>query len=139
MYRLIYKSQSVAEVDQNTVKDIIERSWTANEKNNITGALLATQSHFLQVLEGEFSEVNETFFRIANDPRHEKIELISFGPAASRLFDGWVMQGFGLFDLKLELEERLKVKYGEKSGELCFPTEEWAALSLMSDIKAMAD
>ncbi len=139
MYRLIYKSQSVAEVDQETVKDIIERSWKTNEKNNITGALLATRTHFLQVLEGEFAEVNETFFRIVSDPRHQYIQLISFAPAARRLFEGWTMQGFGLFDLDLALERRLKVKYGEEAGGICFPVEEWSSLSLMSDIRAIRD
>jgi hypothetical protein len=49
------------------------------------------------------------------------------------------MQGFGLFDLDLELEQRLKVKYGEESGGICFPVEEWSSLSLMSDIKAIKD
>jgi hypothetical protein len=139
MYRLIYKSQSVSEVDQETVKDIIERSWKTNEKSNITGALLATRTHFLQVLEGDFAEINDTFFRIVADPRHQYIQLISFAPAARRLFEGWTMQGFGLFDLDLELEQRLKVKYGEESGGICFPVEEWSSLSLMSDIKAIKD
>ena len=139
MYRLIYKSQSVSEVDQEMVKDIIECSWKTNEKSKITGALLATRTHFLQVLEGEFAEVNETFFRIVSDPRHQYIQLISFAPAARRLFEGWTMQGFGLFDLDLELEKRLKVKFGEESGGVCFPVEEWSALSLMSDIRAIRD
>lgn len=137
MYRLIYKSQSVAEVEQETVKDIIEHSWITNEKHSITGALLATRTHFLQALEGDFAEINETFFRIVSDPRHEYVQLISFAPAARRLFEGWTMQGFGLFDLDLELEQRLKVKYGEESGGICFPLEEWSALALMADMKAI--
>jgi hypothetical protein len=137
MYRLIYKSKSLVEIDQQTVKDILQHSQETNQKDGISGALLATRSHFLQVLEGEFEAVNHTFVRIVTDPRHEKIQLIHFGPIDKLLFEGWVMRGFGLFDLNLELEKRLKVKYGEEEGGIKFPIEEWSSLSLMHDIKLM--
>ena len=139
MYRLIYKSQSVAEVNEQTVRDLIESSWATNEQNGISGALLATRSHFLQVLEGGFREINETFFRIVSDPRHEHIQLVSFGPAARRLFEGWTMQGFGLFDLDLELKQRLKIRLGGEGGGVRFPVEEWSALALMAEMKAIRD
>ena len=139
MYRLIYKSKSVVELDEESVKDIIRHSQEMNEKRGITGALLATRTHFIQALEGEFEAVNHTFFRIVTDPRHEQIQLVSFGPVEKRLFEGWVMKGFGLFDLNLELAERLIEKYGEEEGGVRFPIEEWSALSLMHDIKVMSE
>lgn len=139
MYRLIYKSKSVVELDQETVKDIILHSQTMNEKRAITGALLATRTHFLQALEGEYEAVNHTFFRIVTDPRHEKIQLVSFGPVEKRLFEGWTMKGFGIFDLNIDLADRLKDKYGEEDGGVKFPIEEWSALSLMHDIRLMAE
>ena len=137
MYRLIYKSKSLIEIDQQTVKDIIEHSQETNKKNKISGALLATRTHYLQVIEGDFEAVNHTFLNIVTDPRHEKIQLISFGPVNKRLFEGWVMKGLGLFDLNLELEKRLKEKYGEEDRGIKFPIEEWSSLSLMHDIKLM--
>lgn len=137
MFRLIYKSRSVVEIDQETVKDILEHSAEMNEKCGITGALLATRTHFLQVLEGEYKDVNNRFFNIVSDPRHENIELVHFGAIEKRLFEGWVMKGFGIFDLNTELEKHLKIKYGEEDGGVMFPTEEWAALSLMHDIRVM--
>lgn len=139
MYRLIYKSKSVVELDQETLKDIIQHSQKMNEKRNVTGALLATRTHFLQVLEGDYENVNHTFFRIVTDPRHEEIQLVSFGSAESRLFEGWVMKGFGIFDLNIDLANRLKDKYGEEDGGVKFPVEEWASLALMHDIKVMAE
>lgn len=135
MFRLIYKSKSLVEIDQETVKDIIQQSQEMNKKDKISGALLATRAHFFQVLEGDFEAVNRTFFRIVTDPRHEKIQLIWFGPMHKRLFEGWVMKGFGLFDLNLELEKHLIDKYGEEDGGIKFPIEEWSSLSLMHDIK----
>jgi len=139
MYRLIYKSKSIVELDEETVKDIIQHSQEMNEKRGITGALLATKTHFLQALEGEFKDVNHTFFRIATDPRHEEIQLVSFGPVEKRLFEGWVMKGFGIFNLNITLSDRLKEKYGEEEGGIRFPLEEWAALSLMHDIRLMPE
>lgn len=137
MYRLIYKSRSSVEIVQSTIKGILKDSYYSNDENAVTGALLATSTHFLQVLEGDFKTVNETFYSIAKDSRHEELELIHFGPTDRRLFEGWSMKGFGLLDMNVELEARLKIKYGEEGGCICFPTEEWAVLSLMHDIKAI--
>ena len=135
MYRLIYKSRSIlVEVDMETINDIVERSKDLNRKDQISGALIATRTHFLQVLEGEFAPVNQTFFRIASDSRHENLELVSFNQVEKRLFEGWVMKGFGIFDLNSDLEAMLKKKFGVEEGGVRLPTEEWAALSLMHDI-----
>jgi hypothetical protein len=136
MYRLIYKSRSIlVEVDMEMINNIIERSKDLNHRNKISGALIATRTHFLQVLEGEFAPVNDTFFRIVSDSRHENLELLSFGQVETRLFEGWVMKGFGIFDLNSDLEAVLKKKFGVEEGGVRLPTEEWAALSLMHDIK----
>ena len=136
MYRLIYKSRSILlEVDMETIDDIVDRSRDLNRRNQISGALIATRTHFLQVLEGEFAPLNQTFFRIASDSRHENMELISYTQVEKRLFEGWVMKGFGIFDLNSNLETVLKKKFGVEEGGVRLPTEEWAALSLMHDIK----
>ena len=135
MHRLIYKSRSIlVEVDIETINDIVERSKELNRRNEISGALVATRTHFLQVLEGAYDDVNRTFFRIAADSRHDNLELVSFGPVEKRLFEGWVMKGFGIFDLNVEVETVLKNKFGLEEGSVRLPTEEWAALSLMHDI-----
>ena len=81
--------------------------------------------------------MNRTFFRITSDPRHEDLELVSFGPLEGRLFDDWVMKGFGIFDLDPGLEVFLKNKFGTEEGGVRLPTEEWAALSLMHDVGAI--
>ena len=135
MYRLIYKSRSIlVEVNEEMINDIVEQSKDLNREFKITGVLIATRTHFLQALEGDYSSVNRTFFRITSDPRHEDLELVSFGPLEGRLFDDWVMKGFGIFDLDPGLEVFLKNKFGTEEGGVRLPTEEWAALSLMHDV-----
>jgi hypothetical protein len=135
LFRLIYKSRSSRRIDRETVRGILRTSAELNRKNRITGVLLATPSHFLQVIEGGFEEVNSTFMRIVDDPRHEEIRLIAFGPAEDWLFEGWVMRGFGVFGENPGLEAELKGKYGEEDGGVRFPERSWRALALVHDIR----
>ena len=139
MHRLIYKSKCKGKMDRVTLRDILDTSVELNKKAGLTGALLATDTHFLQVLEGDFIELNTTFLRIARDLRHDTVELIYFGPAARKIFEGWYMRGFGIFDLNKELEAELKKKYGEEHGGVRFPVEEWAALALFHDVKMITE
>ncbi len=135
MFRLIYKSRSSSRIGRETVRDILRTSAELNRENRITGVLLATSTHFLQVIEGGFEEVNATFMRIAGDPRHEEIRILSFGPAEDWLFEGWVMRGFGVFGENAELEAELKRKYGQQDGGVRFPERSWRALALVHEIR----
>ena len=145
MYRLIYKSRSAETIDWALVHSILFSSKEENRKRAITGVLLATETHFLQVLEGGFEDVNDTFMRIAADSRHNEIRLICFHPVNEKLFTDWGMQGIGLFetnqDLKAMFSDKhgfvamLKDKYGEESGTVKMPLEEWSALSLIQDAR----
>lgn len=135
MHRLIYKSRSSSKIDKATIRDIMYSSLEYNRDNGLTGLLVASRSHFLQVLEGSRQELNKLFFRIARDPRHDQMELISFGPAAKRLFGRWAMKGFGLFEVNKDIEPRLIAKYGAERGGVRLPEEEWECLSFMHDIE----
>lgn len=135
MYRLIYKSASTGPISKQNLRDILYTSLDQNRADSVNGALIATRSHFLQFLEGDFEEVNETFFRIAKDPRHKDIKLVSFGPVDNALFSEWRMKGFGIFDMNLELENRLKQQYGEEDNSVFLPIDEAKALSLLYEIE----
>lgn len=134
MYRLIYKSKSSGPISKENLRDILYTSLETNRADGVNGALIATHSHFLQYLEGDFDDVNETFFRIVKDPRHLDIKLVSFGSVEKALFSHWSMKGVGIFDLNLELENKLKQQYGEEEGGVFLPTDEPAALSLLGDL-----
>jgi hypothetical protein len=134
MHRLIYKSDSAAQMNWGVVGSILTKSTRNNERNGLTGALLLGKRHFLQVLEGDFHAVNETFQRISRDPRHRNIRLVSFEVIDHREFAGWEMRGVGVFDFDPPISDSLIQKYGEEDGELRFPEEGWLALSLVHDI-----
>jgi len=113
---MIYKSRCKELVDWDVVNSILESSSRNNLANGITGVLVATETHFLQVLEGEFEALNATFERIARDARHDAVQLISFTEIEERQYGEWAMHGIGLFDLNRELVIRLCEKFGEDEG-----------------------
>jgi hypothetical protein len=119
---MVYKSRCKEIATWELVDSILDSSSRNNPENNITGVLVATKTHFLQILEGEFEALNETFERISRDPRHDQIQLISFADSRERKFGAWAMHGVGLFDLNQSLELRLREKFGEKDGIVQLPT-----------------
>ena len=135
MYRLIYKSRSKTTIDWELVNSILEPSQKRNADIGISGMLLATKKHFLQVLEGSFKDVNRLFSKIVRDSRHDEVQLISFTCIENRIFESWAMHGIGVFNLNLELSQQLKNSYGEENGEVRFPTEEWKVLAMIHDIR----
>ncbi|MBT8071211.1 MAG: BLUF domain-containing protein [Gammaproteobacteria bacterium] len=135
MYRLIYKSRSKTPADWGLVNSIIGSSQEGNAELDVSGVLLATKSYFLQVLEGSFEKVNELYYTIVKDPRHDRVQLISFTCAEERIFRSWTMHGIGVFNFNRELAERLRQTYGEEGGDVRLPTEEWQALALIADIR----
>ena len=139
MYRLIYKSTGVNPINWDTVESIMHASEANNQRANITGALLASNCHFLQIIEGRYEDVNDLFMRIVKDQRHCNLKLIAFHPIDARLFDSWNMKGIGVFDFNKELEQELIKKYGQQSDEVRFPLEEWQVLAMIQDISLALD
>jgi hypothetical protein len=139
MYRLIYKSRSRTPVDWALVESIIGSSDKNNPVQDITGVLLATRTHFLQVIEGSFESVNTLFDTIARDPRHEALQLVSFSSVERRAYENWAMYGVGIFDLHNEIVSRLKHEFGEEDGDVRLPTDEWAVAALIHDIRQIND
>jgi hypothetical protein len=135
MYRLIYKSRANRQIDWELVRELIKKSEENNQDAGITGVLLATATHFLQVLEGGFEEVNELFMHIVRDPRHDQVQLIAFDCIESRLYGGWAMHGVGVFDFNQGLIDDLIGQYGEEEGGVRFPVEDWKVLALISDLR----
>lgn len=139
MYRIIYKSRSVNPLNWDIVRGITTASEANNEALGVTGILLASRTHYLQALEGNFEDVNAVFRRIVRDNRHTELSLVSFSVIDARLFGGWGMRGIGAFDFNKRIETELKDKYGAEEEGIHFPLEEWQALSMINDIKMMRD
>jgi hypothetical protein len=129
---VIYKSRCKGLANWGLVESILEASTRNNPANAITGVLVATETHFLQVLEGEFVALNATLERISRDTRHHEVQLISFGEIEERRFGDWGMHGIGLFDLNQELAARLCSKFGEDNGNVRLPSTEHEVIELLN-------
>ena len=91
LVRLLYVSQPVGPITTTTTTLILEKSTAYNKKENITGVLCQGSGLFLQVLEGERSQVNLLYARIMSDRTHRNVELLSMEEITHRRFGQWSM------------------------------------------------
>jgi hypothetical protein len=133
---LIYKSRCKGQANWDFVESILVSSSRNNPAHDITGVLVVSETHFLQVLEGPFEPLNATFERIARDTRHEETQLISFTQIRERKFADWAMHGIGLFDLNRELNSRLCSKFGEDNGIVRLPSTAHEVMELLDMLLA---
>lgn len=91
MIRLIYRSQSRAEMTHDEIDDILKIARRRNALDDISGLLIYHQGRFLQVLEGPEEAVRACFDRVRRDPRHSAISVLHDGPAQTRAFSKWFM------------------------------------------------
>lgn len=129
---VVYKSRCRDVASWDLFDSILDSSSRNNPEKGITGVLVATETHFLQVLEGEFAALNATFEKISRDPRHDNVQLISFSDIKRRKFGHWAMHGVGLFDLNRELEKRLRHKFSEENGVVRLPTTLNEAMDMLN-------
>ncbi len=93
LYHLIYQSQAMAGFSLPELAELLQKAWTYNTVHGVTGLLLyAPNGQFLQVLEGEAAVVQHLYYnRIAVDPRHEHLVVLSEGLSEVRVFPDWCM------------------------------------------------
>lgn len=89
--RLIYRSRVARNVRYADAEAIAQAAAERNQGTSITGLLLYTPSHFVQVLEGDHDAVTETLARITLDLRHSQLQIIDDREMPAREFDSWAM------------------------------------------------
>lgn len=92
LYYLIYMSRAHDVLDMDMLDAVLEQSHRRNRLVGITGCLLVQGCVFMQFLEGPREAVIETFERIRNDSRHDRIFVVDQGEQSERLFSEWFMQ-----------------------------------------------
>jgi len=91
LVRLLYVSQPTGPITTTVTTLILEKSIAHNKKENITGVLCQGSDLWIQVLEGERSQVNSLYARIMADRNHRNIELLSMEEITHRKFGQWSM------------------------------------------------
>ncbi|HZZ32526.1 MAG TPA: BLUF domain-containing protein [Phenylobacterium sp.] len=68
---------------------ITETALSRNATLGITGALISTDEHFAQILEGPPPAVDAVMASIFRDPRHWRVTVLEEGDRSERLFPTW--------------------------------------------------
>ena len=91
LVRLMYASRAAEPVKPETINAILKKSTVNNPSVGVTGVLCFSSDIYLQVLEGGRAQVSALYNRIAQDPRHHDVVLLSYDEIGERSFAGWAM------------------------------------------------
>ena len=95
LYRVIYVSRCTLpdepEAAATGIRQILLFSRAWNARTGTTGALMCSQTHFAQVLEGPPPVIKATYGHISCDPRNRDPKLLENGPVEFRAFPNWSM------------------------------------------------
>lgn len=91
IHRLLYVSTANPEITDADLARLVESAQMRNASLNITGLLVFTGSHFMQLLEGPKDAVEAVFDMICQDQRHSAVARLIAEPARERSCPNWAM------------------------------------------------
>ena len=97
VFHLVYRSRNLIPTDDRKTElgRLFSNARANNKRRAVTGALLCSGETFVQVLEGDETEVRGVFDRIAADDRHDDLAVLETGPIDARVFSRWAMAEVG--------------------------------------------
>jgi hypothetical protein len=136
LVQLLYASRAAESVNTDALAAIFKHSKEHNPKVGVTGVLcFCTNAHvFLQVLEGGRDAVSALYNRIAQDPRHRDVALLSYEEIGERSFSSWSM---GQVNMS-RLNPALVLKYSESAVLDPYAVSGKASLALFNELVATA-
>lgn len=97
IHQLVYYSRNVVLGNDRAMltnlREIVSASQRNNSRDGITGFLIFDKTWFIQILEGDQSQVSTTYTRIARDPRHTTATIMDARNVQGRSFPNWTMGG----------------------------------------------
>lgn len=91
MKRIIYISTARKQPSSAEIRQILEVSRRNNERDGLSGLLIAAGQRFLQVLEGESAPVESAYERIKADTRHFALVQLEWAQVYAPSFPEWRM------------------------------------------------
>jgi hypothetical protein len=136
LVRLLYASRAAESVNAEALAAILKTAREHNPRTGVTGVLChcATSKIFMQVLEGGRGAVSALYNRIAQDPRHREVALLSYEEIGERSFSGWAM---GQVSMN-RLNPALLLKYSESAVLDPYSVSGKASLALFNELVATA-
>lgn len=108
MYYIIYVSQAKKPMDVIELEQLLQKSRAWNTSKALTGLLIyrfsaeGKSGHFIQMLEGDKSEVRTLYDMIKTDKRHHTVLILNEGTVENRMFSEWAMGFKNVDDAMLE-------------------------------------
>jgi type II secretory pathway component PulM len=96
------------------IRDIERAAQSRNVIDGITGVLLFSGCHFLQVIEGPREKLEHLMQRLTRDPRHSDIKIVLRDAIDQRRYAGWSMRCAEQITYALTFFSRLH--YGFSTG-----------------------
>ncbi len=134
LVRLMYASRAAETVNQDELVAILKKSKANNPAVGVTGVLCFSSGIFLQVLEGGRTAVSTLYNRIASDPRHHDVVLLSYEEIGERRFAGWSMGQVNL----ARLNPALLIKYSESATLDPYAVSGAVSMALFNELVATA-
>jgi Sensors of blue-light using FAD len=134
LVRLMYASRATDTVDHEALLAILRKSKLNNSASGVTGVLCYSAGIFLQVLEGGRTPVSALYNRIATDPRHREVVLLSYEEVNERRFSGWSMGQVNLG----RLNPAMLLKYSESAVLDPYSVSGAVSMALFDELVATA-
>ena len=134
LVRLMYASRAIEPVRPETLNAILKKSTQNNPASGVTGVLCFSGDIFLQVLEGGRLPVSKLYNRIAQDPRHRDVVLLSYDEIEERSFAGWAMGQVNM----ARLNPALLLKYSESAVLDPYAVSGKVSMALFNELVATA-
>jgi hypothetical protein len=134
LVRLLYASRAAATLQPDALQVILRQSKAHNPAAGITGLLCCSGGIFLQALEGGRDAVNRLYLKIAADPRHSDVVILSYEEISERRFAGWAMGQVNL----ARLNPALLLKYSATAALDPYAVSGQVSLALFDELVATA-
>lgn len=87
-----YTSLARLDLQEADLEDIHRSAREQNALDGITGLLVFNGTHFLQIIEGSESAIEDLIERLRKDPRHTGFEIRDRRKVDARSFPDWSME-----------------------------------------------
>ena len=100
MQLVMYMSDYARSLDHlgGDLSDILQTAQANNAIQDITGVLFFDNGKFIQILEGDESNLESLITQIKKDDRHNNFKLLINEPIEKREMHNWSMKAFDLAD-----------------------------------------
>ena len=88
---ILYISKVANKCGDQQMTDILVTSRSNNAKTAVTGMLVRSERAFLQYIEGSEATIDDLFWKIERDERHQAVKTIKEGFINDRVFYNWEM------------------------------------------------